>query len=112
MFLAQIMKHPLFSTLQNGVKGFSRIVMDIATRILLVAVVNPIMSGKLFADELISTAFISDQIRIFINKALYLRAKLTYVVTGHWYGPGPLSSTATNTHCLLVPLPRLYLTPW
>ena len=87
MFLTQIMKHPLFGAFQNSAKRFSGIVMNIAARILFVAVVYPIMSGKLFTNKSISAIFISNQKRPFINKALYLRTKLSDFVTGHRYSP-------------------------
>ena len=87
MFLTQIMKHPLFGAFQNSAKRFSGIVMNIAARILFVAVVNPIMSGKLFTNKSIGAVFISNQRRPFIDKALYLRTKLSDFVTGYRYSP-------------------------
>ena len=96
------MKHPLFSTLQNSAKGFGGIVVNIAARILFVAVVDPIMSGKLFANESIGTVFISDQIRILINKALHLREKLSDFVTGHRYSPNRTVSFNGHQYSLFI----------
>lgn len=92
----------MFSTLQNSAKGFCRVVMNIATRILFMAMVNPVMSGKLFANESIGTVFISDQIRILINKALYLRGKLSDFVAGHWHGPNRTVAFNGHQYSLLV----------
>jgi hypothetical protein len=87
MFLAHIMKHPLFGAFQNSAKRFSGIVMNIAAYILFVAVVNPIMSSKLFTNKAIGAVSIRNQIGVFIDKALYLREKLSDFVTGHRYSP-------------------------
>ena len=102
MFLTQIMKHPLFGAFQNSAKRFSGIVMNIAARILFVAVVDPIMSGKLFANKSIGAVFISDQIRIFIDKARYLRGKLSDFVTGHRNSPNRTVAFNGHQYSLLV----------
>ena len=102
MFFTQIMKYPLFGAFQNSAKRFSGIVMDIAAHILFVAMVNPIMSGKLFTNKSIGAVFISNQIRIFIDKAPYLRGKLSDFVTGHRYSPHRTVAFNGNQHSLLV----------
>ena len=50
MAFAQVMKYPLFGTLQYRAKGFGGIVMRIGSTILLVAVIDPLMAGISFAD--------------------------------------------------------------
>ena len=76
--------------------------MNIAARILFMAVVDPIMSGKLFANESVGTVFIRDQIRILINKALNLRAKLSNFVAGHRHGPNRTVAFNGYQYSLLV----------
>lgn len=96
------MKHPLLSAFHNSAKGFGGIIMNIAARILFVTVVDPIMSGKLFANESIGTVFISDQIRILINKALNLRRKLSNFVAGYRHGPNRTVAFNGYQYSLLV----------
>ena len=45
------------------------------------------MWWSMFTNKSISAIFISNQKRPFINKALYLRTKLSDFVTGHRYSP-------------------------
>ena len=102
MFLTQIMKHSLFGSFQNSAKRFSGIVMNITAHILPVAVVNPIMSGKLFTNKSIGAVFIRNQIRIFIDKTLYLWGKLGDFVTGHRHSPHRAVAFNGNQYSLLV----------
>ena len=102
MFLTQIMKHPLFGAFQNSAKGFGGIVMNIAAHVLFVAVVYPLMSGKLFTNKSIGAVFIGNQIRIFIDKVIYLRTKLSDFITGHRYSPHRTVAFNGYQHSLFV----------
>jgi hypothetical protein len=104
MFLTRILKHPLFSTFQNNTKGISGIVMNIAARMLFVAVVNTIMSGKPLANnnKTISAVITTNQIRIPTNKALCLQtnaAMSAKEILPNWFRSGQFEALS----CVIEP---------
>ena len=100
MFIAKIMKYSLFSSFQNSAKRFCRIVMNITANILFVTVVDPIMRGVVFANGLIRTVFIGHQMRIFIDKLIQLRRKLSDFITGNRCGPNRAVAFDCHQHSL------------
>ena len=102
LFGAQIMKYTLFGSFQYRAKRFCRIIMNIATRILFVAVVDPIMGGKPVSNGSIRMVFIGHQMRTFIDKSIHLRIKLTDLITNHRCGPNRAVAFDRHQHSLFV----------
>ena len=90
------MEHPLFSAFQNSAKGFGRIVMNIAARVLFFAMANPIMGCKLVANGSKRMTPIGHHMRIFIDKCVHRRQKLRDPITGHRNSPN--RAVAFNRH--------------
>ena len=97
----QIMKYALLSSFENRAKGLRRIIMDIATGIFFLTVVDPIMGCVLSANGLIRMIFIGHQMRLFIDKAIKLWGKLCNLITGHRCGPNRAVALHGNQHSLL-----------
>lgn len=97
---AQVMKYPFFSTLQYRAKGFGCIVVRIGSTILLVAVINPLMAGIGFANQLIGSIFIGHQPRFLINPAINMGKQMLDAIAIHWNSPDRTVMLNGNQHSL------------
>jgi hypothetical protein len=100
MPFAQVMKYPLFGTLQYRAKGFGGIIMRIGSTILLVAVIDPLMAGIRLANRLIGSIFIAHQPRVLIHPAINMGKQMLDAIAIHRNSPDRTVTLNGHQHSL------------
>ena len=109
MMVAHIMKDSRFCTFQVRIKRFGRVIMSIATRILFLAMIDPIMRTKTFAGRAIALKLIGHQMRSLVNKTYNVWQKIIQLITFYRYSPHRAMAFNRDKHSLFFCSPAAFV---